>query len=216
MYIGIGKTNPNDQDFTFNEDYDSISISITASDAVVKPSPDGITRVIYTSTGMAAVIEAQIKGNTLFVREKWNRVFISGFSLKNTSEIVIEVPEKVYDSLTLSLTSGEISVSQITSREFSVNCTSGSINIANASGKGNVKVTSGDVKISYDDWSDSLAASVTSGKVTFYLPEDAGINFVRRSVTSGSLNYQTSEISGENVQDVDVRITSGSVSFRTK
>jgi DUF4097 and DUF4098 domain-containing protein YvlB len=236
MYVGIGRNNGGDADFEFpeSESYSNISIFVTSSEAVIRPSQDGITRVIYTTMGVSANIEAEIKDDTLHVRERWVRT-IGIFSIRNSSKLIIEVPEAAYNNISLSITSGSLdtrgvnlecnsinmkitsgrmNVGGITAEDYSINCTSGNLTFDNASGKGNVRVTSGSVTVNYDDWNDSLTVNVTSGNLTFNLPAGAGMNLDSR-VTSGRVGDNLTGIR-DNIQDVNVRLTSGSVRFNTK
>jgi hypothetical protein len=234
-----------DSEFTFTESYSDISVIVTSSNASIKPSADGVTRVFYTAESVPARLEAEIRNDTLYVRERWSGALISFGWFGATSSLIIEIPEKDYNNISLTLTSGRLntdtlelncqsldlkitsgnlSVTGITPQEYSVICTSGVLNLHNAAGSGNVRVTSGNVTIDYDDWNDSLKVSVTSGGLTFKLPEDSGIRAESR-VTSGTVRYSLGEESGRlttvsggnfgggNVQDVEIRVTSGSVAF---
>ncbi|MCL1866982.1 MAG: DUF4097 domain-containing protein [Oscillospiraceae bacterium] len=228
----------------FEESFSNISIEISSGKATIKPSADAVTRVTYTAAGIPANIETEVKNDTLYVKEKWVLTLMI-WTLFDDSELVIEIPEKDYNDISLSVSSGSLNtqglvvetstlrtrissgimdINGISCTEYSTKCSSGSMTLSGVSGKGDVQVSSGKVTVNYAEWNDSLNAKVSSGSLTFNVPEDAGVNMDCK-VTSGSARYDLNgnsgsfgtvrgaKFGGENVQDVTVRVSSGKIAI---
>jgi len=233
----------------FADTYSTIFVGATSAKVVIKQSNDNITRIDYINANKKGRLEAKIENEHLHIKEEFETrfVFFGNFNTAR-SELTIQLPQKEYEIITLKLTSGSIAaesleistfmldialtsgnvnISGITFDEYSVNTTSGSVKLDNASGKGNVELTSGDVTVRYREWNDFLNVEVTSGTVNIELPQDSGIK-VDSKVTSGGARYDLggesgrfttvkgASFGGENIQDVNIRVTSGSVKFYEK
>jgi lia operon protein LiaG len=128
------------------------------------------------------------------------------------------------DFLNVRTTSGTVNVTGFTADGFRINATSGTVNLNGLSGSGDIRTTSGSVTVRYAQWNDSLNLRVTSGNAEIHLPSEAGIR-VNSRVTSGRAEYRfggesgrfdsvtNARFGGENVQNVDVNLTSGRVRF---
>jgi len=232
-----------DVNYHFIDDYSNIELRVTSAKTIIKPSTDANTRIDYKNRNNPTTLEAEVTNNTLQIQERWGISFINWFT--GHSELIIQIPEKDYNDISLRISSGSIvtenilvdcqnfsikissgnmKINGITFEEYTLNCSSGSVTLDNVSGKGDVKVSSGSVTLNYVEWNDSLNVKVSSGNVNFNLPEDAGMKVDGR-VTSGSVKYNLggnsgklstvsgARFGGENVQDVNVSVSSGSVNF---
>jgi hypothetical protein len=232
-------------EFSETEEYSSIELRVTSARTIVRPSSDGITRIYYKSGGGLRHFEAGVRNNVLYIRERLLKAFVIDWSTTKNGELTIEIPQKDYDAILLNftsgsldisdidiscrtldigMTSGRLNISGITSSEHTIRATSGDLEFDGAYGKGEVRISSGNVAVKYAEWNDSLNVRVTSGNVDIYLPEDSGLQMNSR-VTSGKISYKLGEnsgnvgaisgvkLGGENVQTVEVNMTSGNVRF---
>jgi len=128
------------------------------------------------------------------------------------------------EMLSAKISSGEIEIDGVDFSEYTIACSSGRVTVNNASGRGDVQVSSGDVTVNYADWNDYLNVMVSSGNVKLNLPPNAGMK-VNGRILSGSVRYSLGEDSGklgtssgarfggDNVQEVDISVSSGNVMF---
>lgn len=209
---------------TFDETYQNIEIGVISARTSIKISPDGVTRVNYRNGGDRISFTAHISGNTLIIKEQiiWS---LFNWGSVRTSTLDIEIPEAVYNNISLSLVSGNIRGELPETDSFAISVVSGNINIGGLSGSGDVNVVSGKADLDFAEWNSSLKIDIVSGSVNIRLPRGSGANvdFSRISGSfkwtldndSGSLTRSASGVSlgGENRQGVNVDMTSGSVSI---
>lgn len=132
-----------------------------------------------------------------------------------------EIPAK---SLKVSTASGNVDVTA-PAEKFSLACVSGKTVYRSACGTGSISITSGSVDVDYKEWNGALSLSVVSGKANIAVPDDsaAELSF------NGASGMLKTDIGGEkgklmnigkgtngvlgsgNVQKLDVRLTSGTV-----
>lgn len=131
-------------------------------------------------------------------------------------------PERKADSIRLDGASGNHTVEGFLSDEFDIDLASGVVTMTGISGKGNVDLASGKVRLDYAVWDDDLEIDAASGTVEVRLPAGSGA-FVELDAMSGGV---TAELDGEtasfrgdssgkagggNLHRVDVDLASGSV-----
>lgn len=126
-------------------------------------------------------------------------------------------------TIILSSVSGEHSISGFKADKYTFNSTSGTIRAEEISGKVTANIISGEIFISYAEWTDKLELDAVSGSFDITLPEDAGVEIDLSAVSGGvSVNLgedevrvsgdsETGRIGGDNVQDVDINLVSGDV-----
>jgi hypothetical protein len=232
-------------EFAEEEVFSNLDLRVTSAATVIRQSADGVTRVSLTASGNRVSLEAEIRGGTLFVDTRWARTIGFQWNFGSRTELTIELPERQYEQISIRMTSGSVDTRSMSidcdvlnvrvtsgkvhftgtvASEFSVDNTSGSITLQGVSGRGNVKLTSGDVTLHYADWNDSLRVRATSGNFEAHLPEGSGIR-VNSRVTSGRADYRfggesgrfdrvsNARFGGDNVQDVEINLTSGNVRF---
>ncbi|MCL1823447.1 MAG: DUF4097 domain-containing protein [Oscillospiraceae bacterium] len=248
-YFGFripGKIYTSELNKSFSESYSNIDIGIIAAQTEIKISPDNITRVDYTNNVPNVEFTAEIRNNSLVLKERqigWGGVNASG-NRKGT--LIVEIPEKLYNkislkavsgkisgtvlgtkSLTVSITSGSVNLQCANVEDYDFNAVSGDINISGLSGHGKVNLTSGKVNLYFSQWNGSLDASLVSGNVTVTVPDGSGAD-LSFSRVSGSLSYSMNgdsgvmnksgfaSVGGYNRQRVSVDLISGSADIKTR
>ena len=117
-------------------------------------------------------------------------------------------------------TSGDINADIGDADSLDIDVTSGTINVtANSIRSINVSKTSGDSEFRLNETPDSVDIDSTSGKTTFYLPEDAGIT-ADIDTTSGEFNYNLPftrnggvYVAGNGASTFSINATSGDVTI---
>lgn len=135
--------------------------------------------------------------------------------------------DKAARTLTTCNVSGSTSISGYTAENFSVHSVSGKTSVSDIGGAGEIAVTSGNVDVSYAQWSGDLKISAISGNVNVFLPAQAGVDLKFEGM-SGSLKTDlgnekgkfislgkgtAGEFGGENKHKVNVSLTSGNVTI---
>ncbi|MCL2109197.1 MAG: DUF4097 domain-containing protein [Oscillospiraceae bacterium] len=253
VYFTIGdyRESAHDVSETFSDNFSHIEIAVVSARTTISISRDDKARVEYKGSNPAIEFTADIRNNTLVIHEKSRPMLFNwGWNSWGSGDLVVEIPAKEYGELKLSVTSGttnaELHAANFTLdtlilkatsgnitldlpgyanlQSFEIGATSGRLNVNGLSGRGRVKVTSGNVNLTYADWNDALDVEVTSGNVEIKTPQNSGadLDFSR---SSGSLKYDlngdngkltgsaTLTVGGHNVRRVWVRVTSGSVSI---
>jgi hypothetical protein len=241
MIMDLGDNFVSDDRYVeLNDDFLNIDLRITSSAAVIRRSADSTTRVTLKTGSNRVHLEAEVRDDTLYISTRWARAIGIQWSSGKT-ELIIELPERQYervavsvtsgsvdsksiqidtDSLEVKVTSGDVNLDVLTRSEFGVKTTSGTVNLNGVSGKGNIDITSGNVAVRYVEWNDSLRIRTTSGNAEVVLPPESGIR-VNSRVTSGRVEFRFggdsgsfntisgARFGGDNVQDVDLHLTSG-------
>ena len=120
----------------------------------------------------------------------------------------------------INTTSGDINADIGDAESLEIDVTSGPINVtANSIRSINVSKTSGDIEFRLNETPDSVDIDSTSGKTTFYLPEDADIT-ADIDTTSGEFNYNLPftrndgvYVSGNGASTFSINATSGDVTI---
>jgi hypothetical protein len=213
-------------DRVFNGSYDNIEIGIVSARLNISISSDGETRVSYKNDRPNIEFIAEVRNNTLVVRERVRGWGIIG-SWGGQATLDIEIPEAVYKSIDISLTSGRINGELPETDSFAFSVVSGSLNLRGLSGRGSVNLVSGTVDIDFARWDDTLKIDIVSGSTSITVPGGSGAD-LRFSRVSGSLNYDmdgdsgklsrsgSAAVGGSNRQRVDVDLVSGSADIRTR
>jgi DUF4097 and DUF4098 domain-containing protein YvlB len=212
------KEGQNNADYEFGKDekYSNINLNVESARTILKPSNDGVTRVSYRNSDSDSGLKVEVKNNSLNIEEESGWGFFGWGWFGEHRELMVEIPEKDYEKISLkissgsihtefsnikcgklsvSATSGEVKINGIKTDKYSANCASGSLNLNGMSGEGDVNVSSGEVTVRYDEWDSSLKIKVTSGSANFYLPPNSGLK-VESKVASGEIKYRLSENSG--------------------
>ena len=128
-------------------------------------------------------------------------------------------------SVDISTASGDILLENYKAEKFSINSISGKTVYNNASGAGNIHVTSGEINVNYGQWDGDLKIGAVSGRVNVTLPEDSGANIkfdgvsgtVRTDLNGaagGFINLgkgTNGEFGGANKHNININLVSGTV-----
>ncbi|MDO4573392.1 MAG: DUF4097 family beta strand repeat-containing protein [Clostridia bacterium] len=106
------------------------------------------------------------------------------------------------NELSVTTVSGDIGIVGCTADELDVECVSGDVTAGGSYGKLDAESTSGDIELSSDAVPREVEASTVSGRITLYLPRDAGFT-ARLETVSGELTSEFSVVMASN------RLTSG-------
>jgi len=175
-------------DKTIEEALDNITINWRSGNLNIYKAEDSNIRIVQKSNydlKENQLVQVSTDNNTLTLTEGNYSFgfFIFGFGLRS-SDVDLYLPEKTYDSITLKLTSGDITAGNINSKNIDCNLTSGRVNISNINvGNMNFKLTSGDIK-SDNLICDKLTAQTTSGKIDI----SGSMKNLDLHVTSGGIN----------------------------
>ncbi|MEH7235726.1 DUF4097 family beta strand repeat-containing protein [Bacillus sp. JJ1562] len=137
--------------------------------------------------------------------EKKNKLQFMMFNFTNVS-LDVEVPEKMYDSLQIIASSGDIAVEEIDTKEMTIETQSGDIEIMNSRIKEslNLEASSGDVKVK-DTNGNVIDIQTSSGDITAINNEAKEIEILTSSGDIES-NNQASEKMNINTASGDITI----------
>lgn len=125
-------------------------------------------------------------------------------------------------SICLDALSGKHTVEGFLTDEFDIDLASGTVTMTGVSGKGNIDLASGNVRLDYAAWDDDLDIDAASGTVEVRLPAESGA-FVELDAASGGVTAEldgetasfrgdsSGKVGGGNMHRVDVDLASGSV-----
>lgn len=130
------------------------------------------------------------------------------------------------DQVNFVSSSGDINTDELTCKEYDVSASSGDIHINGLSGSGQVDSSSGDIRITYKDISESTKVSASSGDVTLEIPKSISFEFNGRC-GSGDINSDfdlsyssrrrddaTGKVGNGPYKKVDVNTQSGDINLR--
>lgn len=190
---------------TFDE-VDTLEIKDVSNDVRLVKSDNDEVKVTYGMSENFGYYLKQIDG-TLIVEyddfREWYE-FIGIFSLRQ-QDLIVEVPEKTIEKLSVKTVSGNIRATEILASETVLESTSGNIEAGGNVGKFSASAVSGDIKLNSNTVAESVKVSTTSGELSLsgVSAEDAKI-----SSTSGDV-----ELKNANLTSVDVNTMSGEIDF---
>lgn len=215
-------------DTAFEETFSYIDISILASRANITLSDDGVTRVSYSSGNPTVTLDAGISGDSLIIRERRSGFFFFTVGI-GTSRLDIELPEQLYNRISIDATSGTVTAELPDTDDLNINITSGRVtaDFPDATKGGNLRsrATTGTININgfmpdtYDIHLTSGRQNITglSGSGSVRLSSGrADVDFaewdgsLRVSITSGSVNITVPAGSGA---DLSFSRTSGTLRY---
>jgi len=197
---------------TVTERFDSIRITEAACDVQILPGEDGVCRVTVWDGG-DTVHTVQTEGNTLVIQEEqkkthWYMRMNLFWSSESKDDVIVYLPEKDYERITVSLASGDLSVDEgLSFHDAEISSASGTITVCAAvTGTLQVNTASGDVILSSDgEPCGSVEVGTASGDVSI-----SGINafVLDADTTSGEI-----EIADVSAGDISAETASGDISF---
>lgn len=205
--------------YTASGNIDSIRTSLHAEDVVVEPADITMVEVVYTDDVNEPIYTIAEKGGELQIKKKEVMSFINIpiFYKDGTSKeamlgtVYIRVPQECVLDAYLSVTAGDVTVSDLEVGQLSFSSTSGSISAKNivVDKEIDADATSGDMKFENVSVSGDLHCSTTSGSVD--MKEIRSIGNIRVNATSGELELY--DIMAEGV--ISKSSTSGGMSGET-
>lgn len=120
-------------------------------------------------------------------------------------------PDITTDSLTIKTTSGSITALNAATKSYDIRATSGDINVSSLTGTGNIRVSSGDLRIGFKELTGDCYVNMTSGDVALGLPWDTSAN-IHCSKTSGDVvmtTFDGTETNSVAVESGDIVLGSG-------
>lgn len=143
--------------------------------------------------------------------EKKNKFQFMMFNFTRVS-LTVEVPEKMYDSLQIKASSGDIAVEEIDVKEMTIETQSGDIEIMNSMIKGslNLEASSGDVRVK-DTTGNVIDIQTSSGDITAINNKAKEIELLTSSGDIDS-NNQVSEKMNMNTSSGDIIVDAKEIS----
>lgn len=172
---------------TFDE-VDVLEISDVSNDVRIVKSDSDEVKVTYGMSENFGYYLKQID-DTLIIEyddfREWYE-FIGIFSLRN-QDLVVELPEKALEKLTVKTVSGNIKATEILADETVLQSTSGNITAGGNAGELSASTVSGDIQLNTDTVAENVKISATSGELR--LSGDFGGD-LEVSTMSGDINLR--------------------------
>lgn len=210
-------------DYTIEEDFSSVKIDVRSTDINILPSTDGKCKVVCFEDNLYTHSVKVEDGCLVIGCEFKTKVF---FSYKE-SVVTLYLPQKVYNSLDIKATSGDVEIANMQAKECNINVTSGDIEVDKlVSDKLYSDGFSGDIDVSNTQVNSSIYIERHSGDIEVSSIKCFG-NFDMATI-SGNMsldnvvanNLTTKATSGEIELDVVlvsneliIEATSGDVEF---
>lgn len=190
---------------TFDE-IEVLEIKDVSNDVRLVKSENDQVKVTYAMSENFGYYLKQID-DTLYIEyddfRQWYE-FIGIFSLKN-NDLIVEVPEKTLEKLSIKTVSGNIKAEEILADETVLESTSGNIEAGGNVGELKTSTVSGDIKLNSNTVAEDISLSATSGQLSLkgISAADAKI-----STTSGDIEFKNA-----NLKSVDANTMSGEIDF---
>lgn len=206
---------------TFDE-VEVLEIDDMSNDVRIVTSENDEVKVTYAMSENFGYYLKQID-NTLIIEyddfREWYE-FIGIFSLRDY-DLIVELPEKALDKLTVKTVSGDIEAKEIMSKETALSSTSGSVKAGGNVGGLSVSSVSGDIWLNANTVAEKVALSTTSGDINLsgVFATDVAIgttsgdiNAKALSLSSAEVDTMSGDVEFENVScdyDMKIETTSG-------
>ena len=214
--------NPVANSRSFSEPVRKLEISTVSDDVMLMPAEDGLCRVDWKDTRFG-YYEVSLENGTLKLRYRDTEQKICfSFSESEPCAVAVYLPERDYESLLLTTTSGNFASSGFSFDETKLTTTSGEVGLENGFfGEAKINTTSGDVVLDCYDAS-TTEINTTSGSVVLHDYNAAATKIVTTSGAVGLGNgffgeAKINTTSGDVVLDcydasaTEINTTSGNV-----
>ncbi|MCQ2596929.1 MAG: DUF4097 domain-containing protein [Treponema sp.] len=176
---------------------------------------DKVEIKISDNIDVRSLYEIKLKGSTLVMNRK-PKVNIG--VVHDAKEIIVILPETLFDSITLADVSGRITAKKLSARKVEISNVSGRIEAENITGKLKLGTVSGRIVYSTNELKNNLEAESVSGRIEVELPEDADFAADFETV-SGSINTDFNKTgkksgtitNGDRTYDLRFETVSGSI-----
>jgi lia operon protein LiaG len=233
--------NVNDKVVVNNKDISKVEIDLSSSDLTVLPTTDKEITVEFNgkiSKKLKKKIKLDVKerDNTLKIelKDEDQIKFNIGVMIVDTN-VEVYLPEKIYESLKIDLSSGDIEMENIKSKEFILEASSGDIIVRDleatinqfhtSSGEikasniiGNIAAdtSSGDITIQNEDVTGDIKAEASSGDVTVEFKEEPSSLAIEFRASSGEGEVTLAGVSYEEKTENKIKGKIGSGEFNLK
>lgn len=186
-------------------DFSNISLKTTTADILFAPSDTGICKVVCKEKAKKPH-SVSIENNTLTIKENNNKKWYDniGIMISDHPEITVYLPKDTYSLLNISLTTGDVSLSDLTLDELTLSTTTGDISLSNISTlELNQSVSTGTTNLTGITCR-NLVSTGTTGKINLTNVRTTGLLSVKRS--TGNIHLDSCDGS-----DIKLKTTTGSV-----
>ncbi len=152
--------------YEINQSYENISIHTKTSDVEIVPSADGKTTVICKEETKLRH-RVFVENGTLTIRLEDTTKWYDHIGIHfGKTKITVAVPEKAYNTVETKLTTGDVSVKDLTAQQMALDLTTGDMKLSQISCKSlNVKATTGDIILKNVIAEELLKAKGTTGDI---------------------------------------------------
>lgn len=192
---------------------------------------------IKTASGGVTVSDTAVTAENFSLDTASGEININAFfqnvKIKTASgKVTLENPtDNKASSVDIAAASGAVTIKGYsTTEKYKISSVSGKTVYTDASGDGEINVTSGNIEVNYACWSGDLKIGAVSGNVKVTLPKDSGVN-VRFDGVSGIVKTDlggepgrfmnlgkgtNGEFGGSNKRNVAVNLISGTVTLASE
>ncbi len=209
--------------FTYNaKDISNIETNLVSEKLFVSPasSSDEIKVMIQNNVDVKKYYKVYKSGNTLVAeRKSTSKINIHGI---RETEVIIQVPDTLYNSASFNNVSGKIELENIKARKLSVNNVSGKTLINNCEGRIKTDNVSGKTEIIQSQLKNDIDSQSVSGKIEIHLTKDSNFTADFETV-SGSVKSDFSKVgkksgtisNGSRDYDIQLETVSGSIEINS-
>lgn len=224
-----------------NKDFSKIEIDLSSSDLTVLPTTEKEITVelngkISKKLKKKIKLDVKERDNTLKIelKDEDQIKFNIGVMIVDTN-VEVYLPEKIYESLKIDLSSGDIEIENIKSKEFILEASSGDIIVRDleatinqfhtSSGEikasniiGNIAAdtSSGDITIQNEEVTGDIKAEASSGNVTVEFEKEPSSLAIQFKANSGEGEVTLDGVSYEEKSENEIRGKIGSGDFKLK
>ncbi|NDI35996.1 DUF4097 family beta strand repeat-containing protein [Chengkuizengella sediminis] len=190
--------------------YKNIEIDTSSVDVNVIPTDKEELRVMLSgevSSRYEEVYDLVLKemGDTLQIELKEKNIFFNvGFVINNV-DLQVEIPQKLYDSFKVDVTSGDIEVAQLQANGLILSTSSGDVKIEELNANDvELTATSGNISAKNGVISSNILIETSSGDID---AENIITNILTMEVTSGNIEFTNNTVKTSNLQTSSGNIT---------
>ncbi|WP_160646670.1 DUF4097 family beta strand repeat-containing protein [Chengkuizengella marina] len=188
------------------------NIEIDTSSVDVNVIPTAKKELIVTLSGEVSKRYEEVydlvleeRGDMLQIELKEKNIFFNVGFVINKVDLQVEIPQKLYDSVKVDVTSGDIDVAQLQANDLTLSTSSGDVTIEelNASDV-ELTATSGNISAKNGVISSNMLIETSSGDID---TENIISNILTLEVTSGNIEFTNNEVKTSTLQTSSGNIT---------
>ncbi|MFS1514207.1 DUF4097 family beta strand repeat-containing protein [Chengkuizengella sp. SCS-71B] len=190
--------------------YNNIEIDTSSVDVNVIPTEKG--ELIVTLSGEVSKRYEEVydlileeRGDMLQIELKEKNIFFNVGFVINKVDLQVEIPQKLYDSVKVDVTSGDIEVAQLQANDLTLTTSSGNVTIEELNANDvELAATSGNISAKNGVISSDILMETSSGNID---AENIISNTLTMEVASGNIEYTNNEVKTSNLQTSSGNIT---------